>query len=189
MTITREDAAAALDDISAANIHMRRLRHYRETAPILIMWGVIWLVALPFGDLGVVWFTATAPLFIAGIIGSNIIGKRSRLKAAAQLTPEERAAQPNMNLAMAAVGLTTVAIAIAFWPLTPRDLNALIALICAGVYGGMGAWLGWRFSLVGALLGVGTLVGFLFVHHFYFTWMAVVCGGIFIGSGLLLRKA
>ena len=44
MTISRDEAREALSEIGRARGDIRRVHHYGDASPFLILWGAIWLL-------------------------------------------------------------------------------------------------------------------------------------------------
>jgi len=188
VSLSKEDAATALNEIGAASVHMRRLRYYRDSAPIFMMWGVVLFVCNAMIDINWRWVAWTwLPVFPAFAI-SIWFGQRRKKLNPNRLSAEERASQPNFAIIALGAFIPFIAILNILWPLDYKQLNAVYSLFFAGAYTLAGAWLGWRVVFIGVTFGIGTLIGYHFITHHYFLWMAFVSGGALLGGGLWLRK-
>ena len=82
MTITKDDAAAALRDIDQAGERSRELESYASGAPYLIIWGLAWLVAGSLTDFmprqgATIWNTATGIGVVATVWLTYRLGKQA----------------------------------------------------------------------------------------------------------------
>lgn len=189
MSLSKEDAAAALNEIGAASVHMRRLRYYRDSAPIFMMWGGVLFLANLMMDINWRWVAWTwLPVFPA-LVCTIWFGRRQRRLNPSKLTAEERAALPNFTIIALGSFLPFIAVLNIVWPLNYREINAVYSLFFSGAYMVAGAWLGWRVVLIGVVFATGTLAGFYLLKDHYFLWMAFVSGGALLGGGLWLRRA
>ena len=81
MTLSKQDAAAALSDIEQATGRGQTLRAYRSAGPVLILWGVIWIAGyvamglLPDQRWGWIWLW----LDLIGVVASVVVSRRSGL--------------------------------------------------------------------------------------------------------------
>ncbi|MBU9267522.1 hypothetical protein [Burkholderia gladioli] len=182
MQPTREQAAQALQEIEAVGGHSRRLHRYAHTAPILTLWGWIWLLGFGLGEswpgvAGLAWI----PLNLAGIAGSLYLARRGRAARTAATTWRWLSS----ILAILAFYLAVLAL---FPTASARQSAALIALIVALAYGLAGLWFGARFAVAGAALAALTLGGYLLLPAHFMLWMALLGGGALMLAGTWLRK-
>src|SRR5262245_28121891 len=168
MNVTRDEAAQALSEVGAASVQIRRLRYYRASAWLLIMWGLIWVFANTvtyIDSFNITWAWLPA---IPGAIASWWFGHVYRLRNSRPLSPEQRAEQPNWFYIAMGIWLSAVCFIIVAWPLTMEQTNAIISLTIGGAYFVSGAWLGWRFALVGIVTMAAIMAGYLLMKEYYF---------------------
>jgi hypothetical protein len=178
VTLSPEDAAAALRDIDAAQARSKTLRGYQHAAPHFLIWGVIWFVGYGVTDLfghgNAIW----AALIPIGVV-AGIFAKRG----------EDRTG----GWRYAATALAIVAFVFAtltvMWPVSGRQISAFIPLVVALLYVLGGIWAGLRYVVAGAAVGALTLAGFFLLREHFLLWMAFVGGGALILAGLWFRKA
>ena len=78
MTLTPQDAAAALADIEQVRVRSVELRQYRTTAPHFFLWALIWLVGYGASDLAPQFERIGWPvLVVLGWFGSILLGRRA----------------------------------------------------------------------------------------------------------------
>ncbi|WP_186147357.1 hypothetical protein [Burkholderia gladioli] len=182
MPLTREQAARALQEIDAVSGHSGRLHRYAHAAPILTLWGWIWLRGFGLGEIwprgaGLIWI----PLNLIGVAGSLYLGQRGKT---------ERAAATNWRWlgSILAILAFYLAVLTLFPTASPRQSAALIALIVALAYGLAGLWFGARFAVAGAVLAMLTLAGYFLLPGHFLLWMAVLGGGALMLAGVWLRR-
>ncbi len=192
MNISLQDASDALDTIGAADRQVRQAVWYREAAPFLIMWGLVWMLGNAVTDLwprfaGLAWMTGTT-MGIAGTATIIFLQMRDRAARYAQ-TPADRAHSGRriLLLGVAVAGFFPAMFAV-LGPLSPQQYNAFISLFWAFAYMAAGAFVGMRLFITGALTAVAILAGYLFVQQHFFLWMAVFGGGSLLLAGFWFRK-
>jgi len=187
MTVTRSDAAGALRDIEQAQTRAGEMRGYRHAAPYLIGWGLIWAVGYtlmavrPQPEWGWIWL----PLDAAGIIGSILQG-RSDNRGGTQAV-----ANCGMRILLGVLftALFMAATYVLFAPATVAPFIVFPGLIAGAIYVAIGlAWLP-RMGWIGFGIFVLSMAGYLFFREWLLYWMAAVCGGGLMLSGLWLRNA
>jgi hypothetical protein len=192
MSISRDEAAAALGEIEQAGGRARTVQMYSAAAPFLILWGCIWLFANATVDLAPPW---GGRAWMAGLVVGTVLTLywtiRNSLtwKHRYPMSGHERAA---IGRRASLLGVTLVSffpamLAVA-GPLSGRQVNALISLLWAFVYMAAGAFIGWRLFAIGVVTAAAILFGYFFLHTHYGLWMAIVGGGALIAGGLWLRK-
>ncbi len=194
--ITPEEARASLAEIDRIVLLTRQTIARGGSAPIVILWGVIWMIG--YGDMQFFpqtphWFWAI--LDVVGIAGSFRLGRWSR-------------ESPVKHAHGGRIGISWLILfafgAIWFILLGPWSLNApqqakyipdldrKIAAYWATVpmfaYVLMGLWLDRFFVWLGAFVTIATLVGYFYITGYFFLWMAVIGGGSLVVSGVFIRK-
>ncbi len=179
MSITPEEAAAALQDINTTHTRSATLSVYARFAPYLILWGVVWFLGygasalLSEGQAGLAW----PPLVLLGSFGNWLITRRQ--------TPDHGGWRYGAIFLF--IGLFVVSVFTIFAPVSPRQSAAFFPLLVALAYLLIGLWGGLRILITGAVLGALTVLGFLALGPWFYAWMAVVGSGSLIMSGLWLR--
>jgi len=192
MSLSREEAAAALEDISAAKARFVTVRRYAEFAPFLLMWGAIWLVANVVSDLTPDYGQKT------WLIGVSI-GFALTIFFTVRNARRWQQANPASKTEGRAIGRRAVLLGTTLWvyfpsmmvlmgPLSARQSNAFISITWAFVYMITGAFIGWRIFAIGLVTAAAILFGYLFLQSHFFLWMGLVGGGSLIAGGLWLRK-
>lgn len=192
MTISPEQAAAALRDIDDTSARSRRLSAYAQGSPYFFLWGIIWIVgylatALAPGAANTAWLF----LWAAGIAGGVLIARRrARL---AGWDAEEAASRKRFSRRL----LTSWLVLIVFWMATyailqPHAVNqfsAFPALLMGAVYAFVGViWLP-RYLPVGLIVMAATVFGYFYLVPWFAYWLALVGGAGLLLTGVWLRKA
>jgi quinol-cytochrome oxidoreductase complex cytochrome b subunit len=194
--ITPEEARASLAEIDRIALLTRQMIARGGSAPIVILWGVIWMIGyatMQFFPEAPRWFWLI--LDVVGIAGSIRFGRWSR-KSPVKFANGGRIGISWLILfAFAVIWLTILG------PWDPNahrlanyapDLDRKIAAYWATVpmfaYVLMGLWLDRFFVWLGALVTLATLGGYFFLANYFFLWMAVIGGGSLVVSGLFIRK-
>jgi hypothetical protein len=187
MNISRTEAEAALSDIEQAAMRTQVHRSYRIAAPILILWGVIWLVAYTLTGLAPAgwWTRVWVPLDLIGIAGTFLLVRRGRGAANAQRT---RGVSRFSVFHALAILFMLVATFVMFGPTQPAVYLAYPGLLCGFSYMMFGIVRMPRLAWIGAAMGVLTLLGFFFARDMLSFWMAGIGGGGLILGGSWLRK-
>lgn len=106
------------------------------------------------------------------------------------VTPQVQRINRNMGIMF---GLIVPAFAVAsilvMWPVSGLKIGAFLPLLYAAIYTGMGLWMGQRYVIVGVAVFAATLAGYYLLREYFSLWMAIVCGGSMILTGLWLRNA
>ena len=184
MGISRTEAASALTDIERTAGRSRELKGYQIASPILMVWGVVWILGyagmglLPPEQWGLVWL----PLDVLGIVATILLSRRGKNVARAG---------SGWKIAASALGIMAFMTAtyLVFRPTTVEPAIVYPGLMTGLVYGGVGIAFAPRFLWIGAAVFIASLVGFLFFQPWLAFWMAAVGGGGLILSGLWLRRA
>ena len=185
MDISRDDAAQALSDITSTQNRSHALAAYNIAGPILILWGVIWLLGytamglLPPERWGLVWAPADVIGIIATLVFSSRVGKKGGIK----------------GMSWRVIGgmvLVMVFCSALFAMVHPSDLNIYLAfpgLLTGTIYTALGLWRMTRYLWIGVAVIAASMVGFFAFPAILPYWMAVTGGGGLILAGLLFRRA
>ena len=193
MNVTRDEAAKALDEIGRAGSRMTRLSIYADIAPMLVLWGLIWLAANLVTEFrpefsGRAWLAGEVigtPLTLYLVIRhARRSGARIR-----QAGGDPKAAGNRIGLLGAIVFCFITSMSVVVAPLNQRQTDAFISLFFAFGYAMGGVWGGWRLVAIGAATAAAILFGYFGLQEHFYLWMAVVGGGALIAGGLWLRAA
>jgi hypothetical protein len=184
MTLSSEQASQALRELEAVGQRSGQLYRYQRFAPMLVLWGVIWLVGFSlthFYPARASWIWIT--LDVIGVGGCMVLGGRGRHDASSN------GIAWRWLVSIAVIFAFYIVILNIFQPVSGPQSAVLIALIVALFYVLGGVWLGARLAITGAAMAVLTLVGYTVFPAYFFLWMAVVGGGALMLGGLWLRTA
>jgi len=178
MTLSPQDATAALRDIDAAQARSATLRGYQRAAPHFLIWGVIWATGYGLCDgfprhANAIWAVLVPIGLVAGLFAS-------------------RGTKPLFAWRYGVIALAMFAFFAAtffvMWPVTGRQIAAFIPLFVALAYVLAGIFRGPRYIVAGLVIAAATLCGFVFLHDHFMLWMAAVGGGALILAGLWMQK-
>jgi hypothetical protein len=185
MGISKSEAASALTDIESTAGRSRLLKGYHVAGPILMVWGVVWVLGycgmglLPPGQWGLVWL----PLDVIGVVASILLGRRGKSRA------DSAGKAWKMWTTMLAIVAFMAATYAVFKPTSTDVLIVFPGMIGGLVYAGFGIAAAPRYLWIGTFIFVGSVVGFFLFEPWLAYWMAVVGGGGLFVSGLWLRRA
>lgn len=194
--ISPEEARASLAEIDRIILHTRRTIGHGAPSAIIILWGFIWVVGFA-GQQFCPQLGAKIWLFLdlVGIPGSILLARTRN-------APVKRPHSGKVGLSWLILFAFAVIwmLALGPWDLLRRPelafygnvMNRKFAVFWATVpmfaYILMGLWLDRFFIFLGTLVTLATLGGYLFIHHYFFLWMAIVGGGSLIGGGIFIKK-
>ena len=187
MTITRDDAASALNDVNTAQLRSMRLFKYGLASPFLLLWGGVWIAAGAVGAAspehsGLGWLLAD----IVGLAGTGfLIARQSRRY------PDGGECVPMVRyVAMVAVLAAFVSATLTvFAPVTSLQVLMLITLLVAAIYTTVGFWLGARYAVVGVMLAALALGFFHLAPDRVTVILPLMGGGALVLGGLWMRRA
>jgi hypothetical protein len=183
MTLSSEQASQALREVEAVSHRSGQLYQYQRFAPMLVLWGVIWLIGFAMTHF---FPTLASRLWIAldviGIAGCMYLGGKGKQEASNSIAWRWLGS-------IAAILVFYIVILNIFQPFSGQQSAALIALIVALFYVLGGIWIGVRLAITGIAMAALTVVGFYLFPAYFFLWMAVVGGGALMLAGLWLRTA
>ncbi|MEO6380064.1 MAG: hypothetical protein ABIO37_18735 [Caulobacteraceae bacterium] len=182
MSISRNDALAALNEVKRAEARSLDTRVYRTTGIMLIGWGVVWMVGYSLTALAPHWASVIWSVGVtAGILFSFMVKRRRIGKDA---TPAWRWAVISLAIFLFFGATYTVL------PIRSSASAAVFpALLVALVYAIAGGLRFTRLLWIAAALFVLTMGGFLYLKPILMFWMAAVGGGALVLGGLWLAKA
>lgn len=185
MTITKDDASRALDEIKAASGRARQMRGYARAAPFLILWGAIWMVCDLLAQFAPNWVLAWPIGALAGMVASTVLGIYLPKEIPDQ---GDQAGGWRFMASWALVMVFVVALFLVIPITSNREIHSVFGLVFGFIYVGIGIWGGWRMIALGAALIALALIGFYAVGHWYALFMGLVSGGALILGGLWLRR-
>ena len=177
MTLSPQDASAALDDIARVEARSATLRSYQSAAPYLILWGVLWAVGYGLSD----FFTRHTGAIWSVVIPIGVLADLVAMRGG-------RGGTWRYIASAAAAALFLVAVFLVMAPVSGRQVAAVIPLCVALIYVLRGIWAGPRHVVAGVVIAALTLGGFWWITHHFLLWMAFVGGGALVLAGLWLRR-
>ncbi len=180
MAVSPDQAAEMLHDVESTQSRSRELRGYQRGSPHLILWGALWVIAYPASGLlpEAAWLLWAITVAI-GIAGDAAIGWGNT-----KLIRTWRYYAAIFSVVLFITGTYFI-----LRPTHPPQYEAFPPLVVAVAYALVGVcWLP-RFLLLGAVLFVLTLAGYIWLQPWFAFWMAGVGGGSLIIGGLWLRSA
>jgi hypothetical protein len=187
--ITKEEAFFALEEIDRIGRQMRRTIAAGSMAPMLILWGVIWILGFAAEQFIPRAFRLWLVLDLVGIAASFLLGACSRKSPVKGASPGRIGLSWLILFGYAVLWSFLLQSGRAHYgPFLERKVALLWVTVCMFAYVVMGLWLD-RFLLwLGAMITVAALVGFFFVPNYFFLWIAVAGGGSLVVSGVFIRK-
>jgi hypothetical protein len=193
--ITPEEARASLAEIDQVTLRIRQTIAAGITAPLLILWGSIWMVCFATEQYYPVWSQKVWFTLVA--VGTVV----SMLSGLYQSPIKTNGASPLMGR-MGLAWLILFAYAALWarylgpWEIPHHAYNALLnrkwgaytCTICMFAYTLMGLWLDRVLMYLGIAVTILTLVGYLYAADYFYVWMAVTGGGALLLTGLFIRK-
>ena len=182
MTLEPQDAAASLSEIASIERRTRRSIVYARSSASFILWGVLLALGYSVSHVApqharIVWLALVA----TGFAGTTALGWRRPTAA------HGRWDRPMLYAQFVVYAYGWILIALA-WPLTPRQLDALMPTVFMLGFVLAGLWLGRFFVILGVAVTALTMAGFFWAGDLFRLWMAVVGGGGLIAGGLWLRR-
>ena len=159
MTNSNQDARAALDMVAQSRQRAAEFREYAIAGPILIAWGLTWIVANltgQFAPLNAPW------VWMAGIAASVLF----TLKSAPRRRDGRITASVATAGAFAAVLLTMV-------HGDTRTQNATVALLVAAIYVVTGIWTGLRWVWIGLAIALTVILGWFVFPDWLYLWLGL----------------
>ena len=178
MTVTQQDAAAALRAIEETQARSTTLRGYQNAAPHFLVWGVVWIVGYGLSDV----FRGHANAIWGVLVPIGLVAGLFIKRDASRAVSWRYAATAVATLSFFAATFFVM------WPVSGRQISAFIPLVVALLYVLCGIWAGWRYVVAGVAVAALTLVGFIWLSTHFLLWMAVVGGGALMLAGLWLRR-
>lgn len=187
MTVTRNDAAAALHDVDSARRRSLALFQYGLASPFLLLWGVLWVVAGAIAALspeytGIGWIVIDT----IGLAGTGVlIDVQSRRHGETSGGNRLYRCVATGAVVAAFVALTLLV----FAPVSAVEGLTFITLVLAAAYAVAGCWAGGRYAAVGAVLAVLAIGFFRLAPELVPIVVPFAGGGTLILGGLWMRSA
>ena len=189
MDVSQEEARASLSTVRDVMNHTHRAIASAYANPLLILWGVLWIVAFTSTHFYLAYaFYIFMTMAAAGGVGTAVICWIFRSKA-----PIQETTGPKLGRRVAIFWLL-LCVYMTIWlfllaPFSGLQCNAFICTASMFAYIVMGLWFDNRFMIVlGLALTAATLAGFYILRDIYGLWMAIVGGGTIFGTGLYIRS-
>ncbi len=183
MSISRDDALAALHDVERAEARSLDTRVYRNGGIQLIGWGVVWMIGYGLEGFQPHWAGIVWPvLVLAGVVFSFMVVRLRVTRPAASVG--WRWAVTGLGICLFFMGTYAV-----FPVSSSASAAAFPALVVAFAYAMLGGWRFTRFLLIAAVVFVLTMVGVFYLRPVLDYWLAVVGGGSLVLGGAWLMRA
>lgn len=191
--VTKAEAQASLAEIDRVIDQTRKIIAHGSTAPILMLWGVIWIVG--FADTqfypdnaGRLWWL----LNIAGMAATFALSvwRRSIKSPASNLIFVCWCVLIGYGALWCLLLVPWVLPGMARVHVPPLGVR-LPAFFCTVAMCGyviMGLWLSRLILWIGLVVTAITVIGYYALPSWFYLWMAVFGGGSFLAAGLLTRK-
>ena len=186
MSVSKDDALSALNDIETTERRSRALFTYGLASPYLLLWGALWIVAgavcaLAPADAGFGWAAVDA----VGLVGSAWLIVRHARRCGRRDERVRLLRYVGSAVALAAfTGLTLMM----FAPISSGDATMFVTLLVATGYVIAGCWIGSRYAAVGVALAAATVgVSYLAPAHLP-SILPFVGGGALVLGGLWMRR-
>lgn len=178
--ISPSQVSELLRDIEATERRALETISYREAAPYLFVWGLVWLGGFGGSHFvpaagGTIWLSALA----AGVLASVLIGWN-------QAKTEEPGLSRRIWLSIAIVWMFGL-LASSILSMAPRQIGMFWVLLIMSIYMAMGLWVGRRFTVLGAAITVLACVAYFAAPAAFNLWMAALGGGGLLLGGAWLR--
>jgi hypothetical protein len=178
MTLSPQDATAALRDIDDAQARSAMLRGYQRAAPHFVIWGMIWAIGYGLTDFAPRYGNAVwAVLVPIGLLAGVLASRGNRAVGALRF-----------SAAILAVFAYCAATFFVMAPVGHKQIAAFIPLLVALIYVLCGIWNGPRYIVAGVVIAALTLIGFVWLSAHFLLWMAIVGGGALILAGVWMRQ-
>lgn len=195
LPVTPEEARFALEEIDRVGRHIRKTIGTGRAAPMLILWGAIWVI----GFAGQQFLPHAYRIWL----GLDVVG------IAISFLSRWNRGTPIKNPQNARIGFSWMILFIfaalwcsliapwemshtpdwsAYGPFMERKMSLLWVTVCMFAYMIMGLWLDRFFLWLGGIVTLIALIGYFFITDYFFLWIAVAGGGSLIVSGVFIRK-
>lgn len=183
MTLHRDDAAAALDDIAATERRTRESLFYDGSGDVLIAWGLLCIPGYLFS-----WLHPRNSLYVW--LALDVLGLAATFAILAHHMPraQGRAGVARRLATYAAFIVFGALMHIEFAPVRFRQDAVFWPTLVMFGYVLIGIWQGRFLAYLGLIVTVLVLAGFFMLGHWLLPWLAVVFSGGLIVGGLWIRR-
>jgi hypothetical protein len=181
--IDSQQASSALADITDIARRVRQSRFYQHASSMLMLWGTLVFLGHVFAfgmprRAGYGWVA----VFIAGVVGSVLIGALSRKRSGVNTFDARATAAIVVFIAFGAIW------SIGVGNFTPRQLGVFWPTYFMLPYIMLGLWLGNALVAIGTAIIALTLIGYFYAGPWFGLWMALVNGGGLLLGGFWMRR-
>jgi hypothetical protein len=195
LPVTPDEARFALEEIDRVGRHIRKTIGTGRAAPMLILWGSIWVV----GFTGQQFLPHSYRLWLGLDAVGIAISFFSRWNRSTPIKhPHNARIGFSWMILFIFAGLWCSLISpwemshadawSAYAPFMERKMALLWVTVCMFAYMIMGLWLDRFFLWLGGIVTLLALVGYFFIRDYFFLWIAIAGGGSLIASGVFIRK-
>ncbi|MDB5653137.1 MAG: hypothetical protein JWQ94_750 [Tardiphaga sp.] len=182
--IDSQQAHSALADITDIARRVRQSQFYRHASAMLMLWGALtffgYVISFAMPSLrSYLWIA----VFVAGVVGSVVIGAASRRRAGVNTFNAKAAAALVVFIAFGAIWSVGVG------HFSGRQLAAFWPTYFMLPYLMVGLWLGSAFVAIGTMVIALTLIGYVWAGPWFELWMAFVNGGGLLLGGFWMRRS
>lgn len=183
MNVSPEEAREALEAVRQVEERARRAIGLAGGGPILMIWGVVWLVGflgsqlLPLPQAGWLWMG----LDLAGLAATLWVVSRLQRRVIDPLGPRIGL----LWLFLFGFGALWVWIA---QPADGREIGLLVSTIAMFGYIVLGLWIDTIFLWIGLGVSALAVLGYVAAPDLFYVWMAVLGGGALFASGVRIQR-
>ena len=182
MSLTPNEAAQSLRDVTETEQRSTELHHYRNSAPFFWWWGSYWVLgygATAFWpwEAWKIW----SGLSVVAMLGHSLIVRHVHRDNPAA-GRDWRWGAAGMIFWVFLIGTFAI---VGFNGL---KVGAFTPLLMGAAYAIAGLFFGIRFLVTGFAVMVATILGYFFLREYFAIWMAIVGGGALILTGFWMRK-
>ena len=187
MSVTKDEADAALHDINKAGEQSLTLFHYGIASPYLLLWGALWIVAGIIGtiapeNVGIVWLIVN----LTGIVATGYLAASNVRRYAED--DIQREGLRYIATILVLTGFITMTFVV-FSPVSAVEIQTFITILIASIYMVFGLWTGNRLSVIGGVLAVLVVSAFFYTPARLPLMVSILGGGALILGGLWMRRA
>jgi hypothetical protein len=179
--LTPDQAGEFLREVDKTHERSKHYLRYWRSGAIVQLWGVVWFAAY----LGSWLFPAHSGYFwlvgdTAGVLGTVYHARRQRLEGY----------RTDRRIWLALLTVMTFGVLVSIFLLKqPGAVSVFWTFLFMLAYMLAGLWLGLRWTLLGAVVCMLTLLAYLFLMPWFNLAMAILGGGGLVLGGTWLRRA
>lgn len=180
MVPSAEEAAQALRDIDFIKHRAAGFQDYRAESSQLILWGLAYLAGFS--------LSACFPQQLIAVWSSVLVGALGIGTYLARTSGANGAILWRYLALITAILMFIILLHVIFWPISPKQGAMIGPMLLSVLYILRGIQLRPRYTVIGLVLGILSMFGYLLLLPVFWPWMAMACGGTLILSGLWLRS-